>query len=286
MRIINDFEKKTKTKIIKESITLYSGNVIPVYTITTANDLIQYVGYGKYINYLNTNVFIRGQVDLYNGMLVPSLFRGKKNLNSAVSKFYERINSILSSEKSFSRFPKSVFEATIQHYGIKTTQIDLVDNLWVALWFASNEFYGRIIDTNEHVFISPSKREYGYILLVACDALTPSTSVKGLYEGGQTQVIDLRKALPSYYLRPHSQHAYMMKGKNSLKYDYSDCIIGIAKIPICEIRKWIGCSELLSTSTLFPSAYFDSGYEVLLKNFPKWDSSIVRYQGSIQIISD
>lgn len=285
MNIINDFEKKTASTLEKEYITLKCGNSIPVYTITSINDLHQFVGYGKYINCKESNVYIRGQLDLYGGALIPSLYRGKKNLSSATTKFYTRVNDILENQRSFSKFPKKIFEATIQHYGIKTTQIDLVDNLWIALWFASNEFKSKIIKSNEHLYVTNSTKEFGYILLVASDALTPSNTTKGLYSGSSTELIDLRKALPSYYLRPHAQHAYMLRKKEDIPNDYSDLIIGIAKIPTSKIQRWIGNSELLSVNSLFPSAYFDCGYEVLIKNYPEYDSSVVLYQGSIQIIS-
>ncbi len=153
---------------------------------------------------------------MYNGALIPSLYREKTNL-STTSKFYHRVNSIWNNNNSFAKSPKRIFEATIQHYGIKTTQIDIVDNLWIALWFASNEFRGKTIKSNEHLFVSKSNREFGYILLVASDVLIPSQYNKGLYIGEQTELIDLRKALPSYYLRPHSQHAYMLRKKLSFQ---------------------------------------------------------------------
>lgn len=286
MMIITDFEKKTISYINKEEIKLASGNVVPVYTINSINELIQFVGYAKYINHKNTNVFIRGQVDLYSGSLVPSLFRGKKNFGSVISNYYTRINQVLQNEKSFKSFPKPIFEATIQHYGIKTPMIDLVDNLWVALWFASHQFQGKIIGNHEHLYVSLSNQDYGYIILICCDAVTPSDKMNGLYQGENTQLIDLRKALPSYYLRPHSQHAFMLRKKETTPNDYSDLIVGLARIRTQDILRWIGDTELLSTSSLFPSAYFDNGYEVLLKKYPSFDNSIIRECGSIQIISD
>ena len=286
MRIINDFEKKTISKIDKESVDLACGTSIPIYNIYTIHDLNQFIGYGKYINCKEANVYLRGQTDLYGGTLIPSLYRNKTNPRSTTPKFYENVNSILMTNKSFKNFSKKIFEATIQHYGIKTTQLDVVDNVWIALWFASNQFRSKIINTNEHIYVSKSLSEYGYILLIASDARTPSEDIRGLYKGENTQIIDLRQALPSYYLRPHAQHAYMLRKNEFFANEYSDLIIGIAKFRISDAMNWIGNSELLSVSSLFPSPYFDCGYEVLLKNYPKYDSSYVRYQGSIQIITD
>ena len=285
MKIIDDFEKKTKTNISKEIVTMNCGNNIPIYTIENIHDLIQYIGYGKYINCKSEKVFIRGQIDTYNYTLIPSLYRQIENTGKTSQSFFQMINQILKL-KSFEKFPKPVLVATLQHYGIKTPQIDVVDNVWIALWFAANEFKSTIINSTEHLIVTNKNKKYGYIYLIASDA--QSTSEKegsGIYDGTNTRLIDLRSALPSYFLRPHAQHAYMLSKKDSSTKDYSDLVIGIAKIPIDKINKWIGNTELLSVNTLFPSAYFDYGYQILLKNFPAQDSSVVKYRGSIQVVS-
>lgn len=285
LQIINDFEKKTKPEVKKEYYKLACGKEIPIYTIESINHLNQFIGFGKYINCKTHNVYIRGQVDLYNGAIIPSLFRNKKNLLQTTQKFNERLNKTLKLN-SFKQFPKPILEATIQHYGIRTPQIDLVDNVWIALWFATNEFTSKTIKTTEHVFVSKSSREYGYIFLIASDAITPSDEHRGMYIGKETTVIDLRKALPSYYLRPHAQHAYMLKKREELSSDYSDLVVGIAKIPVNKALQWIGEAELLSVSSLFPSPVFDAGYEVLLKSYPENGPDVVCYMGSIQHITD
>ena len=45
--------------------------------------------------------------------------------------------------------------------------------------------------------------------------------------------------------------------------DYSDLIVGIARIPVKIGLDWIGNNKLLSVGSLFPSAFFDYGYEEL-----------------------
>lgn len=291
MRVINDFEKKVCTNIKKDKLTLQCGNDVPVYYINSPSELNQFVGYCKYVN-SNYNVYIRGQNDLYNGTLVPSLFRGIKNKDNAFRAFNERLNKTKTDSKFFSEYNKLLLEALIQHYGIKTTQIDVVDNLWVALWFASNEFCSKAIKSNEHLFSYKSTKEYGYVLLLASDALKPYRNKNnGIYSGEKTRIIDLRKALPSFYLRPHAQHAFMLSkkiqggGSARIISDYTDLIVGIAKIKTDTIRNWIGTSELLSVNSLFPSACFDSGLELLLKEYPETAHSVIKTQGSIQIIS-
>ena len=290
IRIIDDFEQKVSTYIKKEVISLYCGKEIPVYYINSPSELNQFVGYCKYVN-SKYNVYIRGQNDLYNGTLIPSLFRNIKNIGNAFRAFHQRLNIVRSESDTFSRYEKIVLEALIQHYGIKTTQIDVVDNLWVALWFASNEFCGKAIKSNEHLFSFNSTKEYGYILLLASDAIKATKNKNGIYFGNNTSIIDLRKALPSFYLRPHAQHAFMLSKRHkegvsieSLA-DYTDLLVGIAKIKTETIQNWIGTSELLSVNSLFPSACFDSGFELLLNKYPETDHSVIKTQGSIQIIS-
>lgn len=210
LQIINDFENKTDPKVEKELYILRCGKEIPIYTIESINQLNQFIGFGKYINCNTHNVFIRGQIDLYNGEIIPSLYRNKNKILQTTQKFNERLNATLKLN-FFKQFPKPILEATLQHYGIRTPQIDVVDNVWIALWFATNEFRSKIIKSTEHIFVSKSNKEYGYIFLIASDAIEPTSKYRGMYLGKETTAIDLRKALPSYYLRPHAQHAFMLK---------------------------------------------------------------------------
>ena len=284
MRVIDDFEKKTRTKPQKELLTLACGHVVPVYLIENIYDLTQFVGYAKYANRKDSRVYFRGQTKFHDGKMVPSLFRDSKNPIRTLEKFNHRINQILEI-KSFNKSNKYVLVGTLQHYGIKSPQIDVVDNLWVALWFAANNFHSKIIGSHEHLVATDSKEDYGYIFLLASDAIAEGKE-RGTFEGERTDTIDLRRALPSFYLRPHAQHAFMLRKKAEGFSDYSDLIVGIAKIPTKLISEWIGNTELLSVSGLFPSAYYDYGYEILLKYFPAWSSPAVKYHGSIQIISE
>lgn len=135
------------------------------------------------------------------------------------------------------------------------------------------------INSHEYVYFYKTPNEYSYILLVATDAITVS-EYKGVYEGKKSRLVDLRKSLPSYFLRPHAQHAYMLRKTNTYPIDYSDLIIGIAKIPSKLGFKWLGTNEFLTVSSLFPAAYFDSGYKILLKEYPEENP---QYRSSIWI---
>lgn len=99
----------------------------------------------------------------------------------------------------------------IQHYGIKTTNIDLVDNVWVALWFGLHIAKSVISGGREKIYYSNSNEEYAYLIMMATDALNEKT--RGIYEGERTRLGDLRKAVTSYFVLTHAEHALMLKKK-------------------------------------------------------------------------
>lgn len=282
---IDNFEKKTPSNISFDKFTFNCGETINVYQIETVHDLTQFIGFGKYKNNKVGNVFLRGQTSLYDGSIIPSLYRGKNRLDSITEKYDRRIKNIINTVKHFKEYDKLVLEPLIQHYGIKTPWIDVVDNVWVALWFALHQAKTVIINSREYVYYFDRKNEFSYIYLLASDALQESDR-SGVYLGEKTTMVDLRKSLPSFFLRPHAQHAYMIKKNEPYPADYSDLIVGVAKIPTELGMKWLGNNDFLTLSSLFPAAYFDSGYAVMLKQIPEEDASAVKVYGSIQILTD
>lgn len=282
---INNFEKKTPSNIEFEKYSLACGENINIYTIKTIHDLTQFIGFAKYANNKGHNVYLRGQSELYDGALVPSLYRGRKRFDSITATYNYRVNQVQKNIDSFMQYDKRVLEPLLQHYGIKTNHIDMVDNVWVALWFALHQAKTEVINSHEYVYFYQNENEFSYILLIATDAITPQEEF-GIYEGERTRLVDLRKSLPSYFLRPHAQHAYMLRKLEEYPSDYSDLIVGIARIPTKLGLSWLGNNDFLTVSSLFPAAYFDSGYKVLLKKYPDMDPSEVRQFGSIQILTD
>ena len=282
---IDRFEEKTPSEIEFETIELSNGDTIKVYTIETVHDLTQFIGYGKYMNCQNNNVYLRGQTSLYDGKMIPSLYRGKKNAKSITMKYNKRMNNFKKEVRSFHQYERNVLEPLLQHYGIKTPYIDLVDNVWVALWFALYQANSTVVNSHEYIYYHESKEKYAYIVLMASDA-REITNQKGVYKGEETTLVDLRNATPSYFLRPHAQHAFMLRKNEAYPEDYSDLIVGIARIPTSIGFKWLGTNDFLTVNSLFPAIYFDSGYEVLMRNFPEEGAGTVRQYGSIQIITD
>lgn len=153
MKRISDFEGKTSDPVSVEYISTPSG-IIPVYFIRSFHSLTQFIGYGKYINREWGNVYLRGQTSLYDGYLSPSVLRrekisgdnhpatnkadaGKDNTvkflpiryDQRISKYKYYIKESTKGTKHFDNWNRDIIEPLLQHYGIKTHWLDIVDKM-------------------------------------------------------------------------------------------------------------------------------------------------------------
>ncbi|WP_313525534.1 FRG domain-containing protein [Anaerotignum sp.] len=280
-----------------------SGWEVPIYNIGSYNGLNQAIGYAKYIN-SESSIFYRGECRL-NLTMQPSIFRGiisQCTRDNAKSRLNKMIKNALEDEK-FSRFIKldrtsfgseHIMESVLQHYGIATRCIDVVDNHWAALWFGLNEckmnknineYYQykkrtiRLLDTL-HTDAN-DERFYQYIVLIATDFLSKDCS--GIVINDNVITIDLRAAIPSVFLRPHAQHGWILKkndNKNNADYDLSESVIAILRIRVDLADEWLGAGELLSVDNMFPMPGIDQGYDVLLTRtdiFKDSNNAITRF---------
>ena len=281
------------------------GVEIPIFKITSFYLLTQFVGYAKYANRKNGDVFFRGQSSLYEDAVIckreerypgyqcsltPSLFRKNRVVGKVFSKLATKIANMEKENKHLNGMCNEKLYPLLQHYGIKTQWIDVVDNLWVALWFATHNFKSIYLKSTQYIQTIEKKDGYAFLFLILSDTnrCSEDNNEPGIYKGEYTTLVDLRKALPSFYLRPHAQHAYMIKKNDFTKIDdYSDLLTAIIAIPIEDAFSWIGKSGLLSVQSLFPSPYNDCGYQDLLryvrlvKNPTKMD---IDYYGTINLI--
>lgn len=276
---------------IDEEFKFKKGFSLPIYRISSYHTLVQYIGYAKYLNRNIGNVYLRGQHKMYDS-LIPSIFRnisnsgGFSNRNQHIGQFVAQCAQKM---KFIADLDNIVREPVLQHYGIGTRWIDLVDNVWVALWFGIHEWHTQIY-AREYKNVVPRKggpNEYMYLLLVCSDGVNEDNHIPGLYKGKDTYTVDLRKAAPSIFLRPHAQHALLMRSRHLETVedsDLADRIVGIAKISVDDCVEWIGTNGLTSARCLFPPANFDHGYGVLLEQTPH-ESNFVRDYGSIYTIT-
>lgn len=101
-----------------------------------------------------------------------------------------------------------------------------------------------------------------YLFLYVAE--TNSSNLHGIYFGETCYTIDLRKALPSTFLRPCSQHGWIVKGKHA-EYNFRTNISCIIQVNIALAKEMLGQGTLLSQENFFPDETIDQGYNILLE---------------------
>lgn len=179
--------------------------------------------------------------------------------------------------------PRSAVEPLLQHYGLKTRWVDVVDNIWIALWFACHNF---LVDTEVKRYAHHLKRSvaldsnaYAFISVISTGSVS-SIGLPGCWEGPKARLIDLRVAAPSLYLRPHAQHGLLVAAKDWGKVDTID--IGplhkaSLKIRLVDALNWLGDGTMLKLFVLFPPATVDHGYRRLLEYSPTPPKRLGKY---------
>ncbi|WP_420589077.1 FRG domain-containing protein [Bacterioplanoides sp.] len=249
---------------------------IKILDVEESHALIMAAGYLKH----NTRegIYFRGQSNFYDE-LRPALYRGIDTDGAKYSRekrLNKKIEEYRNSCSAFSKFGGYAAEPLLQHYGLKTTWLDLVDNIWVALWFACYETKS----TRDGHFLHFQKRipsdsnKYAYVYLVGTDLDKRRKDKPGYWNGPNTELVDLRVAAPSYFLRPHAQHGLLFRCKGSSSgrpLDYGKQIRGIVRIPLEKAFDWLGNGHTVGVHSLFPPAFYDNGYKILLQSGVSFD---------------
>jgi hypothetical protein len=234
----------------------------------------QAIGYLKYLaGQRDELVYFRGQSKIYN-TLSPSLFRqisSQAAQSKRINLLNKAVEEIVTNNKLIRKMPAHAREPLLQHYGFKTSWIDLVDNIWIALWFACYDARttgktGQYIHFEQRNPDSDSP-QYSHIVVVSVEQSTSSVPSIGYFQGSKTECIDLRIACPSVFLRPHAQHGVLFRMRGAVPMrpnDYSPRITGIIRIDLRDALKWLGDGKMLGTHALFPPPYYDDGYSFLL----------------------
>lgn len=296
------------TSFVKK-YTFSSGNVVPIYEAFSVYGFNRLVGYLKYINRTYANVYSRGECNLHES-LIPSLYRGKNDLNTEDKKIKTITNRFFKDDKMMNYFDfdpteteRSQYriESVLQHYGATTSFLDVVDNHWVALWMGLNKYsvvnqtdsYAKYVERSIPLVERISgangleqdekwdKMTYQYVLLIAVP-YAKNTQIDGINITNDIIEIDLRKSLPSTFLRPHAQHGLVIKKKvqkttrKAEDYDLSTNVVAIIKIRIDKAKQWIGDGELLTQDNLIPPPGYDPGYDLLLSRYDLFKNSSLK----------
>lgn len=237
--------------------------------------LIQAAGYLKYgCAKEGEFVFFRGQSKHYKTM-PPSIMRQGKTAasqNKRLRSLNKAIDDVIAGNNLLQSLPKQVVEPLLQHYGFKTTWIDLVDNIWVALWFACHHArsvgkFGQYMHFERRQVPREDNSEFAYVYMVAADSRPGSLA--GTWTGPKTELVDLRVCCPSLYVRPHAQHGVLFRARGEVggrPSEYSSQVRGIIEIELGQALRWLGEGEMLGVRSLFPPPYYDQGYQWLLES--------------------
>lgn len=286
-----------------------SGHSVPLYDIKSTGAFNQLVGFAKFLNSEYGNVYYRGVSGLYDNVL-PSLMRSRAkgipfDLTDIINRIMqdERLKESLKLRskvipksdsdhrlnRQIDRFNKYTVEALLQHYVGSTRFLDIVDNHWIALWMGLHKFnlhgngnrycdciYRHLPLGDAYEYMLTTSKSYSnqdiyvYILLIAMPH-EDNHSQYGITETECFVEVDLRKALPSIYLRPHAQHALAVRKRDKQNkeqvadyYDMSSQVVGILRIRIDHAGQWLGHGMLMTKDNIFPSPSIDQGYNTLL----------------------
>lgn len=243
--------------------------------VTSQHSLTQAAGYLKFALSKDGPVYFRGQPQKYPTMMA-SVHRGTSalgTLRKRVNELGELRNKARYAGAFITATPEYAHDALLQHYGIRTNWLDVVDNLWVALWFACHNAraYGRRGEYLHFERRQAASDEFAFIALIQCGATSSVANSPGLYRSGAFDVIDLRTAAPSLYLRPHAQHGLLIKRRTldtATDGDLMPQVVGWIAIPVSTAQSWLGRGDLLSVHSLFPPPHYDVGLRRLLDWMP------------------
>jgi hypothetical protein len=200
----------------------------------------------------NNKVFYRGQIEDYD--LIPSLLRDHKGIvtdNDRINRRLKAYGELVAKTPSIykaDRFRNENLNPIFQHYGIKTPWIDLVDNIFVAIWFAVNKFEK---DSMGLVRCTPSKENYGWIYYFQIS--------------NDLKYYDLREHHSSLSLRLHTQHGISATKKNNnwnlSNRNLNKHVVARIKFPVTD--ELLLNDQIFNSEFMFPGDKFDNTYGYL-----------------------
>lgn len=262
-----------------------------VFNVYNQHAFVQASGYLKHVlaKERPCGVFFRGQSQLYK-TLEPSLYRGATTQKQKSSRDEALRAYVADCEgRVLAAVPEYAREPLLQHYGIRTRWIDLVDNIWIALWFACHTAHaaGHL---SEYLHFErrkpspdPAKTDYAYVLMVETGMEATDKSKPGLFQSENAELIDLRVAAPSTFIRPHAQHGLLFRRTKFTDHKHinnGEFIAGVLRVRLQDALEWLGEGALVSTHALFPPATYDFGYRELLGSAPGGNKTV----GAIHVV--
>ncbi|NOK09079.1 FRG domain-containing protein [Corallococcus exercitus] len=226
--------------------------------------LVRTIGYCWFRS--ESSVLLRGQTKCYRS-LAPSASRSTDpaGLIGSMDAFLDRFRAAT----NFDTGPifQRTTEPTLQHYGLRTRWLDLVDSIPHALFFATHRLVTSPFDPSKKAYIKSPKGE-GVIYVIDVGDITPASvagsTIPGLFDtdwGGT--VCDLRRAKPSHALRPHAQHGWLCRGPDG-KLDLWDRVILRIFFNVADARPWIDGALSVEPEGMFPPPSWDEVFKMLI----------------------
>ena len=209
-------------------------------------------------------VYLRGCTRDYQNVF-PSLFRPSERNEelctcaceirwNAYKYALENIRTKLSNE---SRWERANVGAILQHYGVNTPWLDVIRNLYTAIWFATHEFHRGPPNSYK-----PSRCQFGWISFYR-RIRDPNTH--------DLKLIDLSGEHSSMFVRAHVQHGMSIAMQDDNvgapvpldSQDFNYYRIANVRFPITD--EWKSCGALFSPDFMFPSKDLDSSLRRLVE---------------------
>lgn len=233
-------------------------------------------------------VYFRGQTKVY-GCLVPqpSAYRaGSEGVESLKKKLESLIGQDDASDYSedlvckdlpFHDVPKYTVEPLLQHYGLETRWLDVTDALPYALYFCLAQYESLTITKSLNAVYDPTSggscasRFFKNVVVRLCDeaslpgddvylyAISPGAykehnwlKTPGLVSYTCGDIVDARIAVPSMYLRPHSQHGLLFKPREQSDQLGSQIEFVVFVIERRLVAEWLGSGLMFSPKNVYP----------------------------------
>ena len=236
--------------------------------------LVRAVGLVKYES--RSNIFLRGQAKCY-GNLVASAYRNQDRVavDSSINGFVRMFFAATGLDADPIHRVSS--EPVLQHYGLRTRWLDLVDSIPHALFFAVYDFEQDPGRPRGEMRVLERPDKYGYVYLIDCGSdrqLRPVSvldgekraTCRGVWATADGfRLVDLRRAKPSQAARPHAQHGLLCRASDSELDIWNRRVKLRIRVEREKAKAWLGDGAALSFATLFPSREADA----FLPNFSR-----------------
>lgn len=292
---------KLPVSLRRVSQELQPATGVPILTIPDPNAMTQVVGWLKFRT-RSEMVVLRGQASLFRDMMAGG-FRpgakqssigkvGRERLAAAMNRYltelagecvcrvgknsfgraHRCVEQVIDPSSRESPIVQGTYRATLepllQHYGLRTRWLDVVDNVWIALWFACHvqQSDGRHAFHLRRSVAQEGLDSFAYVAILRTGEVG-RTHIPGYLVGAETRLVDLRYAVPSVYLRPHAQHGLLLApsqlGAGSTGSLISQTLAYL-RVRLVDALDWLGEGAMTSPHVLFPPASRDEGFRRLL----------------------